>query len=421
MDIIVKILWAIASSLIILISVILNKQLDFPQFKFKEYKKSFQCTNSGTGLSPKSTLFLTLAGRIGVGSIAGIALAIYIGGCGTVFWIWIISIISLPLSYAETVFANRFKIKYQNEYIGGPFYYIRNGLNKITLSKIYAFIIILSFLFGFLSIQVNTITKSLSIIVSFTKLSVGLIISFLLFIIIKGNIFRISNFINKIIPFMLLFYFLLGVSTIINNPQQVLKVLKLIIFDAFKIRPFFSGFLYKIIIGVQRGIFSSETGLGTCSITSCASSSLDTKKNGYLQMISVSITTLIVCTLTTIIILTSPYHLLNIKDPNGIEIALFAFAYHFSNFGKYFLIFLIFICAFSTILTGYYDSLVAFRYLFKNESVYKKILIFLTILMTILSSILSSVLIWQFVDILVAILIFINLYSIYKLKKYLKK
>jgi Na+/alanine symporter len=202
---------------------------------------------------------------------------------------------------------------------------------------------------------------------------------------------------------------------------MVYSVILLIFRSAFSFKPFFSGFLYSMIIGIQRGIFSSETGLGTGSITSSASNSFHFKNDGYLQMIGVSITTLVVCTITAFIILLSPYQNMNVIDVNGIEIASFAFSYHFSSFGSVLLFLFIFLCSFSTILTGYYDSLISLRFLaFHHNKILKKILIFCTMIMILLSSFLSSFFMWQMVDLFTGILILINLYAIWEMKEKVK-
>lgn len=423
MSFLVKILWAIVSALIIVFGIYFTGKLGFVQFRMKEYKKSFLHTQKDkNGISPLSTLMLTLAGRIGVGSIAGIALAIYIGGPGTIFWIWMISLVSLPLAFMETVLGSLYKRKYKNEYVGGPSYYILKGLKKRKLAYLYALLVLLSFFAGFLGIQVNTIVKATVSILPISKITVGIILMILTFIIIVGDIKTISSVTSKIVPFMLIFYATLCLFVIVQHIDKVYPMIIGIIQSAFSFKPFFSGFLYAMIIGIQRGIFSSETGVGTGSITASASNSLNPKKDGYLQMLGVSITTLVVCTITAFIVLLSPYQNLMVADPNGIEVASFAFGYHFHTFGIILMFIFIFLCSFSTILTGYYDALVSLRFLTKKETKwYKWFLIGLTVLMIFISSMISSSLMWQFVDFFVGFLILINLYSIFFLKEDVKK
>ena len=216
---------------------------------------------------------------------------------------------------------------------------------------------------------------------------------------------------------MLLFYLGLCTYVISIHIDKVPQMLFQIIESAFTLRPFFSGFLYTLIIGIQRGIFSSEAGLGTGSITSAASNSMNPKKDGYIQMLGVSVTALVVCTITAFIILLSPYQELQILDVNGIEVASHAFGYHFSNLGIFLMFLFIFLCSFSTILTGYYDSLISLRFLLKKHyKIQKFALISITLLMILFSSFLSSKFMWNMVDLFVGILMAINLHALYALK-----
>ena len=323
MTLFIKILWSFVSSIIILLSIYFTFYLKFVQFKFSNYKKCFQKSkNSNVGITPFKTLMLTLAGRIGVGSIAGVSLAIYIGGAGTIFWLWVISILSLPLAFLETTLGSLYKKRIKNEYVGGPSYYIKDGLKNKNLAIIYAILIILSFITGFLGIQVNTITKAFVSIIPVSKIVIGIILMVLTFFIVIGDVFKISESTSKMVPFMLIFYVALCLFVIIFNIDKLGHVILSILKSAFSFRPFFSGFLYTMIIGIQRGIFSSETGLGTGSITASASNSLDVVKDGYIQMLGVSITTLVVCTITAFIVLLSPYQEMLLNDINGMDIIL---------------------------------------------------------------------------------------------------
>jgi AGCS family alanine or glycine:cation symporter len=418
MENILKVFWAVLSVWMIVLSIYLTHYLHYAQFKLSLYKKSFKGNKKAKdGISPLKTLLLTLAGRIGVGSIAGIALAIYIGGAGTIFWVWVISLLTLPLAYGESILGSLYKKKFGKEYIGGPSYYIRDGLKNNKLASLYAILILLSFIFGFLGIQVNTITKAATIVFPLSKFAVGVLIAVLTFFIVIGDVFKIASATGKIVPFMLLFYLGLCTYVISIHIDKVPQMLFQIIESAFTLRPFFSGFLYTLIIGIQRGIFSSEAGLGTGSITSAASNSMNPKKDGYIQMLGVSVTALVVCTITAFIILLSPYQELQILDVNGIEVASHAFGYHFSNLGIFLMFLFIFLCSFSTILTGYYDSLISLRFLLKKHyKIQKFALISITLLMILFSSFLSSKFMWNMVDLFVGILMAINLHALYALK-----
>lgn len=413
-----KILWFITTVLILTSGIYFTYKLKFIQFRFISMFKSLTKKNNTNGIKPYQTLMMVLAGRIGVGSIAGVALAIYMGGIGTIFWMWIIAIIAASLSYSETVLGILYKEKDEdNIYKGGPSYYIKYGLNNKILGGIYAILVILSYVGGFLSIQSNTITKSINQICNISPIIVGLLISIITSFIIFGGIRRIANVSSKIVPFMTIGYTLVAIYCLIIHINLIPNILISIIKNAFNFKSFFSGFISTLIIGIQRGIFSNEAGIGTGAIASSCIEDNDSKKQGYIQMIGVYITTLIICTSTAIIILTSPYQKLILNDLNGIEITQYAFTYHLGNVGNYLIFIAIILFSFTTILTGYYDGESSLKYfMHKIKKSYLLILKICTILILFLGCLIKSSSIWLFVDILVALEAIINIYALIKLR-----
>lgn len=417
-----KMIWIIATFLIIFSSFYFTFSLKGVQFKLKRMFKSLFHEKKTEGIKPYQTLMMVLAGRIGVGSIAGVALAIYLGGVGSIFWMWIIAFIGASNSFVETVLGIIYKEKDENNiYKGGPSYYIEKGLNNKLLGGIYAIIVIFSYVGGFLSIQSNTITKSINQIANISPIVVGVIISILTSFIIFGGIKRIASTASKIVPFMTIGYILIAVYICIININMVPSIFISIIKDAFELKPFIGGFLGTMVIGIQRGIFSNEAGLGTGAIASSTVNTEDSISQGYLQMIGVYITTLLICTSTAIIILTSPYKAIILSDVNGIEITQFAFKYHLGEIGNYLVFISIILFSFTTILTGYYDGEASLKYFFKN--IKKRYLLYLklsTLIILFLGCLISSEKIWIFVDILVAIEAIINIYALILLRKDVK-
>ncbi len=405
LKIISSIIWSITFILIIYSSFTLTKQLNYFQFKFKTMFKYFK--NKKT----KEVLSMTLGARIGVGSIAGVALAIKLGGEGTLFWIWVSSFLGSIISFSETYLA----IKYKNNNEGGPYFYIKNGLKNKKLAFFYSFMIIISYILGFSSIQSNTITYSINQIVKIDNYIIGIILMIIVgFIIFKG-LKNIVNIISKIVPFITFVYLLITIIILITNYYLLPNIFINIIKKAFNFKCFISGFIPTMIIGLQRGIFSSEAGLGTCSISSSTIGYDDKIGNGSIQMIGIYITSLLICTSTGLVILTSNYNGLNIQ--NGIELTQFSYNYHFGLIGNYLVFISIFLFSFSTILTGYYDSEISLKCLTNK---YTKLLKILSLLVIFLGSILSSNIIWKIIDIIVGILSIINIYSILKLKNEIK-
>ncbi len=420
MDFIGKILWAVATVFIVTSSIYFTFRLKGIQFHFKEmFRNLFHKQKDHQGIGPFQVLMMTLAGRIGVGSIAGIALAIYIGGVGSIFWIWVMAILSSVLAYGETVLGMIYKKRDSGDiYKGGPAYYITNGLGKKKLGTIYAILILICYIGGFLGIQSNTITKSIQEIKPVSSYMVGIVIVVVTALIIFGGVKKIASATGKIVPIMTLAYLIFALYIMALNYQVLPSILHQIIKEAFHFKPFISGFLTSFIIGIQRGIFSNEAGLGTGSIAASTSNSDSPTAQGYIQILGIYITSLFICTATAMIILMSPYNATLFTDVNGIEITQMAFQYHLGNVGNTFVFISILLFAFSTILTGYYYGESSLKYFTNHiKPAYLIFLKIITLIVVFLGCIMSSTTLWRLVDVLVAILAIINIYGLFGLRE----
>ena len=413
-----KLLWGLASFVIIGSGFIFTASFHGSQFHFKKMFHALFQKNSKEGISAMGTLMMVLAGRIGVGSLAGVALAIYYGGPGTIFWMWIITLLCAIHTFSETVLGNLYKEKdFKKVYKGGPMYYIKNGLLNPKLGFIYALFILIAYVGGFIGIQANTISKSLNMIISFPSILIGLILVILTALIIFGGVERISSITNKLVPFMTLFFVGVSLYILILSWNQIPSIIISIITNAFTIKSFLGGFIPMIMIGIQRGIFAMEAGLGTGSIASSITNSDDSISLGYIQVIGVYITMFLICTSTAFVILCSNYLELNFMDMNGIELTQHAFTHFLGSFGNYFIFISILLFSFSTILTGYYYGESSLKYMIsKTTSIHLTLLKLITLLIIFIGSIMSSTILWKIVDIMVALLALINVYALYQLK-----
>ena len=202
-----KIVWLVASSAIILSGIYFTFKLNFVQFRFIKMFKSLKVKTESDTITPFQSLMMVLAGRIGVGSIAGIAVSIYYGGVGSIFWMWLSSILAASLTFMETALGMVYQQKDTDTVCkGGPSYYIKYGLNNRLLGNMYAIIIIISDILGFISIQTNTITHSIQGIIDIKGIIVGLILCVFILIIIIGGDKRIAHFSTKMVPYMTLLY-----------------------------------------------------------------------------------------------------------------------------------------------------------------------------------------------------------------------
>lgn len=418
LELINKLVWAVSTALIFISGLYFTIKLKGVQFNFKEmFKNLFEKDNMERGITPIQSFLMTLGSRIGVGSIAGVSLALYIGGPGSIFWMWISAFLAASNTFSETVLGIIYRKKDGNDYKGGPSYYIKDGLNKSWLGSIYAILILVSYVGGFVGIQGNTITKSVLEIINIPKFIIGILLVLVTLAIICGGLKKIAAFSSKLVPLMTILYIGSACIVSVKNIDLIPIIFKEIITSAFKLKSIYGGFLFSMIIGIQRGIFSNEAGLGTGSITSSTSSCKTPISQGYIQVLGIYVTTLLICTSTAIIVMTSNYKGLVLNDVNGIEITQYAFRYHFGDFGNILLFISVLLFSFTTILTGYYDGESSLKYF--NDKLKKRYLVILklvSLIVLFLGCILSSAFLWSFVDILMAFLAIINIYALFKLQ-----
>ena len=264
-----------------------------------------------------------LAATVGTGNIAGVAGAIAIGGPGAIFWMWVSALFGMCTKYAEVTLAVHYReINANGELVGGPMYYIKNGLSKKWHWLAYLFAA-----FGVLTVfgtgnatQVNTITTAINSAllnynvisesaVSTSNLIIGIIIAILIAMILLGGIKRIGHVTEKLVPFMALLYILLGLGVILLNIQNVPAVFVSIFRGAFQPRAVTGGIVLSMFTslkkGVSRGIFSNEAGLGTGSIAHACADTKKPVKQGMFGIFEVFTDTIVICTLTALVILCS--------------------------------------------------------------------------------------------------------------------
>ena len=417
------VVWEIATFFLIICGLYYTFKLKFVQFNFKDMFKSINKNESGnSGISPFKTLTLALAARIGVGSLAGIALGIYKGGVGVVFWIWISCLITIPNSFVESTLAVMYHEKDGKYYKGGPAYYISKGLGLRIISIIYAVIIFLCYIGGFLAIQSNTIATSMQTYLDISPMVTGIIVAIISYVIISHGLKRIANFTSILVPIMGIAYMVIALTLIILNIDMIPSIIVNIIKSAFNFKAFGWGIITSFIIGVQRGIFSSEAGMGTGAVASGTSDTKYPCKQGYIQMLGVYFTTFIICTSTVFVILTSDISMKGFTNPNGIEITLKALNAHLGSFGTIVLIFTIISFAFSTIISGYYYGESNLKYLDKkvdNKKIH--LLNIFVVIILFVGAIISPNILWNIVDIGAGLLAIINSFAMIKLNKELKK
>ena len=403
-----SIIWYIASILIIYSGIKYSFKYKFIQFKFSKFIEAIK-SKSKNDISPLSSLSMSLAAKIGVGSLSGVALALYFGGVGAIFWMCIISLLVSINTYVECIIGIKYRDKVKDSFIGGPSFYIKKCLNNKWLSIIYSILIIVTYSGLFLSIQSNTIVNVVSGFGININLIVILLTGIIFLIIMKGanNIFLVDSI---LVPIMVFFYLGLGIYAVVNS-NNLLGIFKIMVRDAFNIKTFIPVFL----VGMQRAIFISESGIGTSAISASACDN-DPSKQGMLEILGIHITTFLVCFVTFLIIVTSDYHLINFGNINGIEIVMYAFNYHFGNFGRVLLSGITILFAVSTIISGYFFGENNVR-LFTNNKKVINIFKIIVLFVIAISGYVSPSILWNLTDFFIAMLAIINISSILRIEK----
>ncbi len=410
-----KILWTVAISFIFLNSIYFSFKLKFPQLKIRTIIKNVFSKNTSSGIKPMDALMISLGSKIGAGSLAGIAFAIYYGGIGTIFWMWVSSFFVSVNCFLENILSTLYKEKDQEFYKGGPSYYIKNGLNKKKLAYLYSFLAVLAYILGFLAIQNNTITTLVTEIYPVNKILIALLVTLLAGIVILKGLNIISKICNKIVPIMMISYFIVGLIVIFSNLNSVPAVFLNIIKDAFTPSAVTGGIIYTFVIGIQKATFINEAGVGTSAISSGATSNKDPIKQGYFGIFEAYFINLFLITITAFIIVLSNYESLNLTGINGIEITKYAFSFHLGHFGEIILLLILTLFSFSTIITVYYYGESNLKFI-TNKSKHLKFLKAFSIVILFLGGIVSASFVWELADIFIALLAIINIYAIFKLK-----
>ncbi len=364
--------------------------------KFKNYKifSSIKKLNY-------TSLFISLGTKMGVGTIIGTTMSIIIGGPGALLWMFIFTLLTSSLIYIESYLGNKYKEKTKNGYIGGIYYYTKNGLNKNMLAKLTLILFIITYSIFFLMIQANTITN----ILNTNKIILTIIIIGLLLLLLNNNILELTKILTKIIPVISILFIIISLYAISKHINEIPIILSNIIKNAFNKKALLTG----MIIGIKRSIFLNELLIGTASM---ASGTTNENINNIASSLTIGtyFVTYVISSLIALIILTYKGPL----DYNYNNYLLKVFTYHFGNYGHYFLGIIVSLLGTSSIISGIYIGLSNLEHLTnKKITTIFKILLIITITTGIY---LKSNKIWLFTDIFMLILIFLNNIIINKLK-----
>ncbi|WP_165006970.1 alanine/glycine:cation symporter family protein [Neisseria yangbaofengii] len=368
------------------------------------------------GITPFQAFVTGLASRVGVGNIAGVAIAISVGGPGAVFWMWLVALIGMSSAFAESSLAQLFKIRdYDNHHFrGGPAYYITQGLGQRWLGVLFALSLIFCFGFVYEAVQANSIVAAAEVAWGWNKHAVGVGLVILTAPIIFGGIRRVARWSEAIVPVMATLYLLMALYVIATNISMVPHVFALIFNNAFHWDSAGGGLLGGLIsqtmmMGIKRGLYSNEAGQGSAPNAAAAAEVKHPVSQGMIQMLGVFVDTMIVCSCTAFIVLMSDVQFGS--DLSGVQLTQAAIVSHVGNWGADFLAVVLFMFAFSTIIGNY-------AYAESNVQFIKSNWLILTIFrmgvlgMVYFGSVTSVPLVWDMADMAMGTMAWINLIAI---------
>lgn len=397
----------------------------FIQFRhFGHMWKLLRVSNQGRkdgGISSFEALMTSLAARVGTGNLAGVAIAIYLGGPGAVFWMWMTAIVGMSTSFIESTLAQAYKVPHNdNVYRGGPAYYIEKGLGKRWLAIFFSICLLVAFGLAFNGVQSNTIAQATNEAFGIPTWMTGVVLVILVAPVVFGGLRSVARIAGKIVPVMAILYILLALFIIVTNFSQFPAAIAFIVKSAFGFEQAAGGVIgygiaQAMINGIKRGLFSNEAGMGSApNAAATAKSHPDHPAvQGFMQMLGVFMDTLIICTATASIIILS-----GVVDPNveqeGIQLTQLALSQYVGDLGVVFVAIAIFFFSFTSIIANYSygESNLEFISGAKNAKVMIMIFRFMVLGMVFVGAIASLPAIWNFADLSMGLMALTNLIAI---------
>lgn len=405
--------------------------LKFPQIRlFKEMLKcSFKNNKADSGLTPFQALSIAIGGRVGTGNITGTASAILFGGPGAVFWMCIMAIICS--AYVESALAQVWKEKINNEYAGGPSFYMKKGLRFKSAGIFYALLSVI-FLIIFAGVQTNAFSSVAAASFNVSPLIIAIAYTFLLVIVIFGGAKSIAKVADKVVPIMSISYVMVAILLILINITKVPEMFSLIIKSAISIDAVFGGIVgASISWGVRRGVFSNEAGLGTGAwVAGCADVSHPAKA-GLSQTFSVFISLLICIATSLMILVTDSYNVIGTDGNYIVQNIIGDYDIYVTHsidsvvqgFGTVFITIAMFLFTFTTIM-AYSLYLSRINYFFfsgytdkKNVKIVSTLINIVTTVLAFLGPLVSSSTIWSMASAMCGLISLVNLFSLILLYK----
>lgn len=394
----------------------------FVQFRY--IKEMFRLLGDGIGKSNKEkggvssfqAFCISTASRVGTGNIAGVAIAVAVGGPGAVFWMWIIALIGSASSFVESTLAQIYKVKDKDSFRGGPAYYMEKGLGKRWLGIIFSILITICFGFVFNAVQANTVSIAFSNAFGLSRGAIGIILAIVTALVIFGGIHRVAKVSEIIVPVLAVLYILIALIVVVLNITEIPSVLKLIFESAFGIKQLTAGGLGAAVMqGIKRGLFSNEAGMGSAPNAAATADVSHPVKQGLIQTLGVFTDTLLICSCTAFIILVSGQYA--DSTLTGIELTQQALVSEIGPFGAYFIAICILLFAFSSIVGNFYYGQTNIEFMNSKKWLLNSYRV-LVIGMVLFGSLAKVDLVWNLADLFMGLMAILNIITILFLGKY---
>lgn len=416
-----KIVWSYALVYMLLgLGLYFTFKTKFVQFRFikemitllsEKAVSSVSGQELGDQVSSFQAFCVTIASRVGTGNLAGVAIAIAVGGPGAVFWMWVVALIGAASGFIESTLAQVYKIKDENgNYRGGPAYYMDQALNQKWMGILFSVLLTFSFGLVFNAVQANTITFAFEEAFGFSRFGVGIVLSAFVAIIIFGGVKRIARTVEKIVPIMAIGYLIIALIVVFKNLSAVPEVFSLIFSNAFGLNEAIGGGLgATIMMGIKRGLFSNEAGMGSAPNAAATAEVTHPVKQGLVQTLAVFTDTILICSATAFVIIISGVY--TETGLEGIQLTQLALTKTVGPWADIFVAIAILLFAFSSILGNYVygETNIKFGNISNNWLIVYRIAV---LAMVLFGSVSKINLVWNMADLSMGLMAFVNLIAI---------
>ena len=366
----------------------------------------------GHQVSAFQAFCISVSSHVGTGNLAGVAIAVVLGGPGALFWMWVTSLIGCATSLIENTLAQVYKEHDgKGGYRGGPAYYMEKALGWKSMAKFFSVIVIITFAFAFNTVQANTIAQAFEGSFGFSPMLVGVVITILSALVIFGGLQRIANFAGLVVPVMALGYVIVALIVLLMNITHIPALIALIVKSAFGIQAMAGGAMgVAMLQGVKRGLYSNEAGMGSAPNAAATSKVSHPVKQGLLQAFGVFIDTIVICSATGFIVLLLPDYA-NIGE-TGIKLTQIALSREVGAWGSPFITACLFLFAFSSVIGNYYYGETNVEFLSGGNKQVMLVFRLISVAIIYIGSVAKLSTVWDLADLSMGIMAIMNIVAI---------